>query len=332
MMQIKSIAIIGGGSWATALVKIFSEKTDITIDWWMRNQEAVDHILAFGHNPNYISSIAFDKNVKPSTDLLSIIQKNTIIILATPAAFLSGQLSILPKNAFENKYIATSIKGIIPETYEVVGQYLINHWGISAHQLAVITGPCHAEEVALEKLSYLTVASVNNDFANTLNDLIVCRYIKTKITEDVFGVEYAAVLKNVYAIACGICHGLGYGDNFQAVLVSKSLSEMEQFLVDCHTQYRDVKENAYLGDLLVTAYSQFSRNRTFGNMIGKGYTVKSAQMEMNMIAEGYFSTKTMYKINESIGSNMPILKAVYEIIYEQQNPKKIFTALEPLLS
>jgi len=329
MSQINSIAVIGGGSWATAIVKILTEHKYLNIDWWMRNQQAVDHIKKFKHNPNYISSVAFDINqVKPTTNLIDTVANNEYIILATPAAFLNEQLSVLSKNAFDNKKVSTSIKGIIPETFQVVGHYLMNAWNIDEQNLAVISGPCHAEEVALEKLSYLTIASVNEKLAQDLENLIACRFIKTKKTDDVFGVEYAAVLKNVYAIACGICHGLGYGDNFQAVLVSKSLSEMEHFLDDCHTQHRDVKENAYLGDLLVTAYSQFSRNRTFGNMIGKGYTVKSAQMEMNMVAEGYYSTKTMAKINEKIGTHMPILTAVYDIIYNQKNPRVVLAELE----
>jgi glycerol-3-phosphate dehydrogenase (NAD(P)+) len=328
----KSIAVIGGGSWATALVKIFSENSDITVDWWMRNQDAVDHIKNYRHNPNYISSVQFDlTQVKPSTNLLKVVSSNDIIVLATPAAFLNQQLQKLPKDIFKTKKVASSIKGIIPETFQVIGHYMLETWGLDKENLAVITGPCHAEEVALEKLSYLTVASLNEDLAYTLASMIKGRYIQTKVTDDVFGVEYAAVLKNVYAIACGICHGLGYGDNFQAVLVSKSSQEMERFLDDCHEQHRDVKENAYLGDLLVTAYSQFSRNRTFGNMLGKGYTVKSAQMEMNMVAEGYYSTKTMQQINEKIGTDMPILTAVNEIIYNKKSPRKTFKDLEPLL-
>ena len=244
---------------------------------------------------------------------------------------LNQQLQELPKDIFKSKKVASSIKGIIPETFQVIGHYMLETWGLNKENLAVITGPCHAEEVALEKLSYLTVASLNQDLATLLATMIKGRFIQTKVTDDVFGVEYAAVLKNVYAIACGICHGLGYGDNFQAVLVSKSSQEMERFLDDCHEQHRDVKENAYLGDLLVTAYSQFSRNRTFGNMLGKGYTVKSAQMEMSMVAEGYYSTKTMQQINEKVGTDMPILSAVNEIIYNRKSPRKTFKDLEPLL-
>lgn len=333
MDTLKSIAIIGGGSWATALVKIFSENSDMTVHWWMRNQEAVDHIKKYKHNPNYISSVQFDLNqVKPSTNLLEVISNNEVIVLATPAAFLHSQLAVLPKNIFETKQVASSIKGIIPETFQVIGHYMLEKWNLPKENLAVITGPCHAEEVALEKLSYLTVASLNQQLAEQLASMIKGRFIQTTITDDVFGVEYAAVLKNVYAIACGICHGLGYGDNFQAVLVSKSAQEMERFLDDCHEQHRDVKENAYLGDLLVTAYSQFSRNRTFGNMLGKGYTVKSAQMEMNMVAEGYYSTKTMHQINAKIGTDMPILSAVNEMIYNNKSPRNIFKDLEPLLT
>jgi len=324
-----SIAVIGGGSWATALVKILTENSTIRVDWWMRNEDAIEHIKIHKHNPNYISSVQFDLNkVTPTSDLEYTIANNDIIILATPAAFLATQLDGLPKDSFKGKYIASSIKGIIPETFQVVGHYMVDNWGLPEENLAVITGPCHAEEVALEKLSYLTVASLNQTLAELLAKMIEGRFIKTKITDDVFGVEYAAVLKNVYAIACGISHGLGYGDNFQAVLVSKASSEMERFLDDCHEQHRDVKENAYLGDLLVTAYSQFSRNRTFGNMLGKGYTVKSAQMEMNMIAEGYYSTKTMHEINQKIGTEMPILNAVNDIIYERKSPRQTIKNLE----
>lgn len=328
----KKIAVIGGGSWATALVKIISENSTIHVDWWMRNEDAINHILKFGHNPNYISSVEFDiHKIHPTSDLTKVFNDNEIVILATPAAFLSQQLSVLDKEAMKDKFIVSSIKGIVPETFQVIGHYLLEHWKVAKQNLGIITGPCHAEEVALEKLSYLTVASLNPALAELLAKIIEGRYIKTKQTDDVFGVEYAAVLKNVYAIACGICHGLGYGDNFQAVLVSKAATEMDLFLRDSHEQHRDIKENAYLGDLLVTAYSQFSRNRTFGSMLGKGYTVKSAQMEMNMIAEGYYSTKTMHEINKKVGTEMPILNAVNDVIYNRKSPKRTFKELEPFL-
>lgn len=326
------IAVIGGGSWATALVKIFSEQENITIDWWMRKEETVAHLKKYKHNPNYISSVQFNLDkVNPSTDLKTIVKKNQIIVLATPAAFLYKTLQELPKNCFRDKIIVSSIKGIVTETFQVVGTYLTTHWDVNDQNLAIISGPCHAEEVALEKLSYLTIASLNDATAKSIESIVTNRFIKTTTTNDVYGLEYATVLKNVYAIACGIVHGLGYGDNFLAVLVAKSIQEMERFLDDCHAQHRDVKENAYLGDLLVTAYSQFSRNRTFGSMIGKGYSVKFAQLEMNMIAEGYYSTRSMYEINLKIGTDMPILNAVYKVIYENLSPRQTFLNLEPLL-
>ncbi len=323
------IGIIGNGSWATALIKILcNNQQSKSITWCMRSAADVEFIKQYGHNPRYLSDVMIDlTTVKLSTDLNACIAQNDIILLAVPSAFVHETLAQLPKDSFKNKVLISAVKGVIPETHQIMSHYFETEWQMEAAQIAAISGPCHAEEVAMEKLSYLTIASTDQTTAQTIADCFNCHYILTKTTNDIYGIEYAAVLKNVYAIACGICHGLGYGDNFQSVLVSAASRETERFIDASHEIHRDVKENAYLGDLLVTAYSQFSRNRTFGNMLGKGYTVKSAQMEMNMIAEGYYATKTMKEINEKTQANTPILNAVYHIIYEKGNAKNIMAKL-----
>jgi len=314
------IAVIGGGSWATALVKMLLNNAE-RINWWIRNKETVEYISKYHHNPNYISSVEFDiKKLSLGNDIKATISNSDLIILAVPSAFLKEALSILKPADFKEKVVFSAIKGIVPDENLIVGEFLNKTFNIPIENIGVISGPCHAEEVALEKLSYLTVACQDNTNASFLADQLSCRYIKTTVSDDIYGTEYSAVLKNVFAVASGICHGLGYGDNFQAVLISNAIQEIERFVNEVHPIDRDIKSSSYLGDLLVTAYSQFSRNRTFGNMIGKGYSVKSAQLEMNMIAEGYYGTKCIYEINKAFKVEMPITEAVYRILYEKISP------------
>jgi glycerol-3-phosphate dehydrogenase (NAD(P)+) len=318
--QEKKIAVIGGGSWATALVKILTSQKHV-INWWMHNESSAAHIIKYRHNPKYLQAVEFDlERINVSTDLKEIIEPCDIIIIATPSAFLFELFENFPKELLVGKYIFSAVKGIIPEINEIPGQFYHNHLDVPYDNLGIICGPCHAEEVALERLSYLTIASQDEDIAEYVADRLESRYIKTTVSDDIFGTEYSAVLKNVYSIASGICAGLGYGDNFQSVLISNAIQEIENFVDEVNPIHRDVKSSAYLGDLLVTAYSKFSRNRTFGYMIGKGYSVKIAQMEMDMIAEGYYATKSLVEINKEYGVEMPILEAVNNILYERISP------------
>lgn len=314
------IAVIGGGSWATALVKILSNNVD-TINWYVRNEKAVSHIMKYKHNPRYLQSVEFDlSKLYVSTDLQEIISLSDTIIIATPSAFLVKLFEDFPNKLFKNKAVFSAVKGIIPEYNAIPARFIHKTFGTSYEKIGIICGPCHAEEVALERLSYLTIACPDDEVAEEMADLLACRYIKTTISDDLFGTEISAVLKNVYSIASGICSGLGYGDNFQAVLISNAIQEIENLIDEMSPIHRDVKSSAYLGDLLVTAYSQFSRNRTFGFMIGKGYSVKTAQMEMDMIAEGYYATKSVMEITKKFDVEMPIVEAVYNIIYEKISP------------
>lgn len=314
-MQAYKIGVIGGGSWATAIVKILST-TRKEINWWLRDPKTVAFIKKNRHNPNYLSSseILIEK-IKISSDIKSVVAKSDLLILAVPSAFLKKTLSILKKEDLKKKVVFSAIKGIVPESNTIVGEFLHAEYSIPYDSIGVITGPCHAEEVALEKLSYLTIASENGKLASYIAKSMTCKYVKASISDDIYGTEYSSVLKNIVAIASGICNGLGYGDNYQAVLVSNAIQEIERFLKVVHPISRDIKSSAYLGDLLVTAYSQFSRNRTFGNMLGRGYSVKSAQIEMNMVAEGYYAVKCIHEINKKHNVYMPITQAVYNIIY-----------------
>lgn len=320
--NLHKIAIIGGGSWATAIVKMLSDNiVEKEIFWWMRDQCAVDHISKYKHNPKYLSSVELKLNGENVfTDIKQAIKNADMILLNVPAAFLKSAFEPLTSADFKGKKIISAIKGIVPDENQIIGEFMHDKYAIPFEDIIVISGPCHAEEVALEKLSYLTIACQDMTLACHFAKLINTRYIKTNISDDIYGTEYAAVLKNIYAVASGICHGVGFGDNFQAVLISNAVREMSRFVNAIHPINRDIKESAYLGDLLVTAYSQFSRNRTFGNMIGKGYTVKSAQLEMNMVAEGYYAVNCIHQINKQHKVNMPIARAVYGILYEKHSP------------
>ncbi|MGB5462537.1 MAG: NAD(P)H-dependent glycerol-3-phosphate dehydrogenase [Aureibaculum sp.] len=326
------IAVFGGGSWATAIVKMLSENVE-EIGWYMRSIYAIEHIKRNRHNPNYISSVELHpEKLVLTDDINEMVNYADYLIFAIPSAFLNSELEKL-KVSLKGKIIFSAIKGIVPESGYIVGEHFFEKYHIPFEDIGVITGPCHAEEVALERLSYLTIACKDKEKAKFISKQLACRYIKTKTSDDIIGTEYAAVIKNIYAIAAGIAHGLGYGDNFQSVLMSNGIREMKRFIKKVHKMKRNINNSAYLGDLLVTGYSVFSRNRMFGNMIGKGYTVKSAQMEMSMIAEGYYATKSAYLLNEKNKekANTPIIDTVYAVLYEGKDPKREFKKLTELL-
>lgn len=319
-------AVIGGGSWATAIVKMLCENLK-EVGWYMRSVYAVEYIKKQEHNPNYLSSVEFNVDqLKLSNDINKVVKKADYIIFAIPSAFLKRELDNLTE-PLHKKVIFSAIKGIVPETSLIVGEHFHKHYNIPYKNIGVITGPCHAEEVALERLSYITIACADEKKSKIMAKNLSSHYINCKISDDIVGTEYAAMLKNIYAIAAGIAHGLGYGDNFQSVLMSNAIREMDNFIRKVHKMKRNINNSAYLGDLLVTGYSLFSRNRMFGNMIGKGYTVKSAQMEMSMVAEGYYATKSAFEINKEKGAQTPIIDAIYSILYEGKEPKTVFMNL-----
>ena len=320
MRSSKQIAVIGGGSWATAIVKMLCNNCE-NVGWWVRNKETANYIKKYHHNPNYISSVELEtKKINVSSDLKEVVLKSEVLIMAVPSAFLKESLAPVTKEDLKNKIVFSAIKGIVPEHNLIIAEFFNQIYEVPIENIGIIAGPSHAEEVAMEKLSYLTIASRNNANAKFLAEKLSCRYIKTTTSDDIYGTEYSAVLKNVLAISAGICHGLGYGDNFLSVLISNGIQEIKRFVDAVHPITRDIKDSAYLGDLLVTAYSQHSRNRNFGSMIGKGYSVKSAQMEMSMIAEGYYGVKCVHEINKKYKVEMPITDSVYHILYEKTSP------------
>ena len=320
MYDCGKIAIIGGGSWATAIAKIVVQHTH-HIGWYMRREDQIEDFKRLTHNPSYLTSVHFDiKEIEFNSDLNKIIDAYDTLVFVVPSPYLKNHLRKL-KVRLKDKFIVTAIKGIVPDENLICTEYFHQVFDVPHDNLACIGGPSHAEEVALERLSYLTVGCSDMEKAQAFATVLNSQFIKTKTSTDVIGIEYSSVLKNVYAIAAGICSGLKFGDNFQAVLMANAVQEMARFLQSVHPVERNVYDSVYLGDLLVTGYSNFSRNRVFGSMIGKGYSVKSAQIEMEMIAEGYFGTKCMKEINRHCHVNMPILDAVYNILYERIAPQ-----------
>lgn len=320
MFDCGRIAVIGGGSWATAIAKIIVRHTH-HIGWYMRRDDQIADFKRLGHNPTYLMGVRFDTDeIFFSSDINKIVQEYDTLVFVTPSPYLKNHLKKL-KTRIKDKFVITAIKGIVPDENLVCSEYFHHVYDVPYENLACLGGPSHAEEVALERLSYLTVGCCAQEKALAFTEILASEYIKTKISSDVIGIEYASVLKNVYAIASGICSGLKYGDNFQSVLISNAVQEMSRFLTAVHSIERNITDSVYLGDLLVTGYSNFSRNRTFGTMIGKGYSIKSAQIEMEMIAEGFFGTKCMKEINRHWHVNMPILDAVYNILYKRISPQ-----------
>lgn len=324
-------AVIGSGSWATAIVKILLNNVE-EVYWWVREPEIKQSIETGGTNALYLSGLELPKErLHVSHDLKEVVQAVEAVVLVVPSAFVEDALQTLPISVWAGKKVCSATKGIIPQTGQVVGEYLRDRWQIAEQDMAIISGPSHAEEVALGRLTYLTAASLNEDTARYFANLFACGFVHVRLSDDVYGIEYAAVIKNIYALAVGIAKGLGYGDNFVAVLVANAVEEMKVFLEEKHAIPRNLACAPYIGDLLVTSYSQFSRNRTFGNMIGQGYSVKSAILEMKMVSEGYYAARCIHEIKNHNPLSMPIAEAVYNILYENKKAAKMFAALETQL-
>jgi glycerol-3-phosphate dehydrogenase (NAD(P)+) len=328
-----TFGILGSGSWGTALAKILTDNGN-KIWWWNRSEAAIQQFKTRHHNPQYLSSASFDINkIELTSHADEVVKNSDTIVIAIPAAFAASVLSTLDKNIFQGKKIVSAIKGILPEQNVLLNDYLKNNFNVAVENYFTVLGPCHAEEVAAEKLSYLTFTGVNEKSTLEVSGFFKTPYINTIQNRDIYGVQYAAVLKNIYALGSGIAHGLDYGDNFLSVLIANSADEMAGFLrkagiINAEVGYIEHKKSVvaeahnnyatsvYLGDLLVTCYSLYSRNRTFGNMIGKGYSVKAAQLEMSMIAEGFNASKCMHIINQNIGAEMPIAETIYQILWQ----------------
>ena len=315
----KKVAVLGGGSWATALAKIVMNNVE-SINWYMRKPEQTSAFAATGKNPHDLSAIKFDvSRIHFSNDINEVVANSDVLILAVPSPFLKLHLKKL-RRSIRRKYIISAIKGMVPDENMDVTEYLHVRYEVPNDQLGMIAGPCHAEEVAMERLSYLTIGCTNGERASDMCQLFTTQYVHTTPSTDVMGLEYSSVMKNVFAIAAGMCYALKYGDNFQAVLISNAIQEMKRLIGAVNPQDRHVSDSAYLGDLLVTAYSQFSRNRQFGNMIGRGYSVKTAQLEMEMVAEGYYGTKCIHDLNQRYHVDLPITEAMYNVLYRHASP------------
>ncbi len=333
--------IVGSGSWGTALAKVLTDNGQ-QIYWFNRSQKAIDHMLLRKHSAHYLSAAYFDTaKLTLTTDLAEVIAQSDCIVVATPSAYVESTLGVLDNNIFSGKKIVSAVKGILPSHTLLLNDYLKQAFDVALEDYFTILGPCHAEEVAAEKLSYLTFSGIDERMTHDIAQYFKTDYLNTVENTDIFGVQYAAVLKNVYAVGAGMAHGLDYGDNFLSVLIANSADEMAGFLKmagiknvevgHIHNRDHNYGSSVYLGDLLVTCYSLFSRNRTFGNMIGKGYSVKSAQVEMSMIAEGYNASKSMYIINQTVKADMPIAETIYRILWEGLDVKEAFDKIEPYL-
>jgi glycerol-3-phosphate dehydrogenase (NAD(P)+) len=327
--------IIGSGSWATALAKILVDNRN-SINWWIRNNNSIHHFKQRRHNPHYLSSAYFDTSLLTlDSNIENVISNSDVLVIAVPSAFVEDALRNLPANCFDGKKVVSAIKGILPSCNELLNDYLYKNFNLKIEDYFTVLGPCHAEEVASEKLSYLTFTGTNEETAKQIAEHFHTEYLNVVVNQDVVGVQFAAVLKNIYALGAGIAHGLEYGDNFLSVYIANSADEMVTFLKkvvsDNNLEPVNYAASVYLGDLLVTCYSLYSRNRTFGNMIGKGYSVKSAQLELNMVAEGYNACKCIYNINKMVKAEMPISETIYNILWQQLSAEEGFKKIESIL-
>lgn len=333
MTLTKKITILGNGSWSSALAKILTDNGH-KINWWMRSAEAIEHLKRTGHNPHYLHIVEYDLAlIHFYSDINEALADGDIVLVGVPSAFVKDILSQIQKEVLKTRVVLSAIKGILPEEYVLLNDYLISHFEFDPERYCCISGPCHAEEVAADKLSYLTFAAQNEDLARDIANLFFSPTLKTVVSSDVYGVQYAAVLKNIYALGAGIAHGLDYGDNFLSVYITNCFSELQQFMEVISTQQQHhYNTSAYLGDLLVTCYSLHSRNRTFGNFIGKGYSVNAAKLELNMVAEGYYASKGIYEIGKKYRYTLPIATAIYNILWNHQPARTAFESIEDIFN
>lgn len=327
--------IIGSGSWATALAKLLTDNGN-TIHWWVRNADTIDIIEKRKHNPHYLSTAYFDlSQLQLSDDIEKVVAHSDSLVIAVPSAFVENVLNQLPVDALKGKKIISAVKGMLPAGNQLLNQYVSAHFDVAITDYFAVLGPCHAEEVASEKLSYLTFSGIDTATANFIASHFNTMYLNTLVNDDVWGVQYAAVVKNIYALGAGIAHGLEYGDNFLSVYIANAANEVVTFLTHLNNHHQKASPNyacsVYLGDLLVTCYSLYSRNRTFGNMIGKGYSVKTAELELNMVAEGYNASRCIYTLNEKLKADIPIAGTIYEILWQQLPAQEGFKRIEKLL-
>ena len=346
-METFKIGVIGNGSWATALVKIITDG-GLAVNWWIRNATSIDYIKRRKHNPNYLHSAYFDvSKLNMDSNVQAIVDASDLLVIAVPSAYIEEVLNGMNAESLKEKKILSAIKGLIPGQDVLLNDYLEKNFEVPMQNYFAVLGPCHAEEVASEKLSYLTFSGIDEEVAESIAQCFKVPYINTIVNPDILGVQYAAVMKNIYALGAGIAHGLDYGDNFLSVYIANAADEMAGFLRKVGVKHIVVGEHeqptaarkkdmnyaasVYLGDLLVTCYSLYSRNRTFGNMIGKGYTVKSAQLEMNMVAEGYYASRCIFNLNKHIGADIPIAETIYKILWERQLPAEGFKEVEEVL-
>jgi glycerol-3-phosphate dehydrogenase (NAD(P)+) len=343
-----TFGILGSGSWGTAIAKILTDNGQ-EINWWNRSESAIEQFKKRNHNPQYLQSAHFDiSKLHLTTNALQVVQQSEVIVIAIPSAYAHQVLQNLPPDSFRNKKVVSAIKGILPEHNILLNDYLKENFHLPLENYFAVLGPCHAEEVAAEKLSYLTFTGIDEVATRKVASYFHTPYLNTVLNHDIYGVQYAAVLKNIYAVGAGIAHGLDYGDNFLSVLIANSADEMAGFLrkagiINAEVGYIEHKSvntiqartnyaaSVYLGDLLVTCYSLYSRNRTFGNMIGKGYSVKAAQLEMSMVAEGYNASKCMYNINKEINAEMPVAGIVHDILWNGMQAREGFKEIEKIL-
>lgn len=327
----RSIAVIGGGSWGTALTLLLSGNLE-EVGWWVRSPDTIEHIQKYRRNPNYLHYAELPVNrLKMTSDMKAAIEQADVLVFAIPAAFIKASMEANNIQSLENKYIISAIKGIVPETKMVISEFFETHYGVKHQNIAFIAGPCHSEEVAMQKLSYLTLSGDYKESLGKLAPLFEAWYLKISITNDLWGTEYAAVMKNVIAMAAGIASGLNYGDNFVAVLISNAVQEMKLMLTALSPVKRDIAASVYLGDVIVTSYSQFSRNRLFGTLLGKGYSLKATMAEMNMVAEGYYAVKSLKHISDRLEVEMPVMNAVYNVCYNGMSPFAEFRNLSAKL-
>ena len=327
--------IIGSGSWATALAKILTDNNH-RINWWIRNAETINYVQQRKHNPHYVSNIHFDNSLlQLSSSINYVVEQSDVLIIAVPSAYIHSVLTSLNTDAFKNKKVVSAIKGLLPDSNELLNDYLAKVFAVELRDYFAVLGPCHAEEIAAEKLSYLTFSGIDETTAQEIAAHFHNDYLNTIVSHDIMGVQYAAAMKNIYALGAGIAHGLDYGDNFLSVYIANSANEMVRFVREVRHDENGIGLNysasAYLGDLLVTCYSLYSRNRTFGNMIGKGYSVKAAQLELNMVAEGYNASRCIHNTNRNLNVNIPIADCIYEILWEHAPAADGFKKIESLL-
>jgi len=319
----EKVCVLGAGSWGTTLAALLA-KNDKQVALWGRVEDGVELLAQSRENVQFLPGIIIPDQVSPTVDLGAAIEGASLIVLSIPSQALRGVLVDIKKYLNKDIYVVNTAKGLEITTGMRLSQVLEEILGPEVRErLAVLSGPSHAEEVAREIPTAVTVAASNQDTAFLVQDYFMSPTFRVYTNPDVAGVELGGALKNIIALATGVAYGLGYGDNTMAALLTRGLTEIIRMGTAMGGDPHTFSGLSGIGDLVVTCGSKYSRNRRAGELIGQGLSLEETLLRIGMVVEGVHTCRVVDKISLEMGIDMPITRACYQVLYEKRDPREV---------